>query len=228
MLNPVAVSRRARSLLQAEARRASARRMFSRYSQFTMIPRETFVENIVLCQQWAASGCIVECGVWRGGMSAGMADTLPGRSHFLFDSFEGLPPAREIDGPAALAWQADIDAPGYHDNCSAEKSFSHTAMAMSRAGSFELIQGWFSSTLPGFRPPEPIGVLRLDADWYDLTMDCLVNLYRHVAPRGLIILDDYHQWDGCSRALHDFLAAEKRTERICQSPGGVCFMLKQA
>jgi len=43
----------------------------------------------------------------------------------------------------------------------------------------------------------------------------------------VIILDDYHQWDGCSRALHDFLAAEKRTERICQSPGGVCFMLKK-
>ncbi len=51
-------------------------------------------------------GCVVECGVWRGGMSAGMAEVLgPDREYFLFDRFEGLPPATGPDGVYAKTWR---------------------------------------------------------------------------------------------------------------------------
>ena len=63
---------------------------------------------------------IVECGCWKGGMSAALIE-IGGfqRDYYFFDSFEGLPPAKAIDGPAALAWQADTASPSYHDNCTA-------------------------------------------------------------------------------------------------------------
>ena len=48
-------------------------------------------------------------------MIAGMAAVLgPGRQYFLFDSFEGLPPAREdVDGAAAVAYQTNTESPNY-------------------------------------------------------------------------------------------------------------------
>lgn len=43
--------------------------------------------------------------------------------------------------------------------------------------------------VPQFDPP-PIGILRLDGDWYESTMICLKKF--HVLPGGLILIDDYH------------------------------------
>lgn len=189
--------------------------IYYRYRHFTMIPREKFITNLDICTRFAPrAGCIVECGVWRGGMSAGMADALPGREHFLFDSFEGLPPVQAIDGPAAIAYQSNISDPKYFDNCRAERSFAERCMKMSKARKFHLRQGWFSETVRDFLAPEPIAVLRLDGDWYESTTQCLVGLYPHVVAGGLVIIDDYYTWDGCARAVHDFLSTSKSTARL--------------
>jgi len=184
------------------------------------------MSNLRLCSEFApATGCIVECGVWRGGMSAAMAEVLPDRHHLLFDSFEGLPPAQDIDGVAALSYQNDKGSPTYFDNCRAESSFSEKAMAMSPAKDFQLVRGWFEETLPTFVSPEPIAVLRLDSDWYASTTDCLTYLYPQVMPGGLILIDDYFVWDGCARAVHDYLSKHKLTDRVHEF-NGLCFFIK--
>lgn len=205
-----------------------ALQIYRRYRNFTMIFPEVYMSNLLLCANLAPeSGCIVEAGVWRGGMSAGMADMLPGRVHYLFDSFEGLPPATELDGAGALQWQADVNGPTYCDNCRAERAYAEQAMTRARAKQFHLVQGWFSETLVDFVPPEPIAILRLDGDWYDSTMQCLASLYPKVMPGGLVIVDDYYTWEGCARALHDYLSKNKIADRI-EKWGGVCYLLKRA
>ena len=193
-----------------------------------MIPPDSYRTNVSLCRRFALkTGSIVECGVWRGGMSAGIADALPGRLHYLFDSFEGLPPVRdEVDGETAIAFQRDKTHPCYHNNCTAEISFAERAMSISGAREYHLVKGWFKDTLPSFEPAEPVAVLRLDGDLYDSTIEALTGLYRHVMPRGLIIVDDYYDWDGCSRAVHDFLAQAKSLDRI-RNAGRVCYWFKQ-
>lgn len=198
-----------------------------KYADFTMISRNIYVANLVLCSlKMPREGAIVECGVWRGGMSAGIADMFPGRHHALFDSFEGLPPAKPIDGQSAIDWQNDKGSPAYFDNCSAEQAFAEKAMGMSAAGSFRLVRGWFSDTLPGCDIGDEIGLLRLDGDWYESTMDCLVNLYPKVRKGGLIIIDDYYAWDGCARAVHDFLSQHQLAERI-EEFAGVAHIVKR-
>lgn len=199
---------------------------YRKYQKYTMIPPSLFAKNLQLVKKAAGvPGCVVECGVWRGGMIAGIADILGGdREYVLFDSFEGLPPAKEIDGPAAAAWQADKDSPGYHDNCKAERRWAEEAMALSPARQVLYVQGWFDQTLPAAAPPAPIAVLRLDGDWYDSIMVCLTHLMPHVARGGLVILDDYYTWDGCSRAVHDYLSAQKSAARIYQFRDGVCYL----
>jgi O-methyltransferase len=201
---------------------------YERFRSFTMIPRDIYLDNLRLAESMqGVPGCVVECGVWRGGMSAGIATVLgPERHYFLFDSFEGLPPAKAIDGESALRWQGDTRSPIYYDNCAASPEYSQQAMSLSGARHFHLIKGWFNDTVPKFAPPQPIALLRLDGDWYDSTMICLESFFDRVAPKGLIVLDDYYAWDGCSRALHDFLSRRTATERI-RNHGEICVLEKR-
>lgn len=203
------------------------RGIFRKFQQFTMIPEATYIENLRLSTRimlGPARGCIVECGTWRGGMIAGIADIFGGsRSYYLFDSYQGLPPAKEMDGDRAKQWQADTKSPLYYDNCSASEEQARTAMSMSRATKYLITKGWFNETLPHAQFPEPIALLRMDADWYDSTkciLDCLIPA---MAPGGLVIVDDYYTWEGCTVAINEFAAARKW--KIRQSKGGICFMV---
>ena len=193
-----------------------------------MIKEQTFKENLKLVLQLPSNvnGDIVECGVWRGGMSAGIASLLGNKhKYYLFDSFEGLPEAKNIDGQAAIAWQNNKNSDEYYDNCKAEIDFAQKAMTLSGCD-FEIIKGWFSDTLQLYTSLSKIAILRLDGDWYDSTMECLVNLFPKVADGGYIIIDDYFSWDGCAKAVHDYLSQTKSSCRIHTSKGGVCYLIK--
>jgi O-methyltransferase len=194
---------------------------------FTMIHPADFATNLELAKRFSAvRGAVVECGTWRGGMIAGIAAVLGNsRDYHLFDSFEGLPPAREIDGAAALQWQANADAPTYYDNCTASEEDARAAMQTVGATRAHFHKGWFQDTLPRATFPDGIAILRLDADWYDSTIVVLDHLFDSVAPGGLILIDDYYTWDGCSRAVHDFLSKRQRPERIHEHRG-ICYITK--
>jgi O-methyltransferase len=214
-------------LFWSYAKRLPLYRIHTRFTDLTMVPRDSYVDNLELARMPSSvPGCIVECGVWRGGMSGGIANILgPSRKYFLLDSFEGLPPAKEVDGKTAIEWQADKSAHSYYDNCKAEESYASEAMKRAGVTDFQLIKGWFSDTVPQLKLPEPIALLRLDGDWYDSTMVCLDHLFDKVVPGGVIIIDDYFAWDGCSRAVHDFLSKRSATERL-RTNGRVCYMVK--
>jgi O-methyltransferase len=201
--------------------------IYKEYSNYTMITEKDFIGCLKLVSKFKnIKGDVIECGVWRGGMSAGIATVLgKDRAYFLFDSFEGLPEAKEIDGVAAKKWQDDKSSPTYFNNCSAEMSFAETAMKKSGV-KFELIKGWFKDSLPAFTVSTKIAVLRLDGDWYDSTMDCLVNLYPKVEENGVIIIDDYYAWDGCAKAVHDYLSRNQLPVRIAQTKEGICYIVK--
>ena len=212
-----------RGVIGRSLRALRSLRLHRKYRAFTMARAGDYWRNLLIVDGVRhVPGCVIECGVWRGGMSAGMAEVLgAARNYYLFDSFEGLPPATAEDGAAAAAWQGDVDGSGYYDNCRAPIEAAQQAMAMSGAPRHHIVKGWFERTLAGFVPPEPIAVLRLDGDWYESTLVVLEALYDHVAPGGIVIVDDYYTWDGCSRAVHDFLSRRQSAARI-RSLHGIC------
>jgi hypothetical protein len=200
-------------------------RVFRKYRTFTMIPESPYVANLHLALRVRdIPGSIVECGTWRGGMIAGIADVLGSRRrYYLFDSFQGLPPAKDIDGDAALAWQSDANGQSYHNNCTASEEEARAAMSMSRATDYQIVKGWFEDTLSTMDASEPIALLRMDADWYESTRCILDAFASRVAPGGVIIVDDYYTWEGCTQAVNEFAAVRKW--RIKQSRfGGICFI----
>jgi O-methyltransferase len=195
--------------------------IFRRYKSFTMIPEPQYVSNLELCWRFREiKGCVVECGTWRGGMIAGMVDTLgKNRPYHLFDSFEGLPQVKEIDGPDAKAWQANKEGKYYFANCLASEAEASKAMTVSMATDYTIHKGWFNVTLAEFKAKAGIAILRLDADWYESTIECLEHLFPQVNRGGLIVIDDYYAWEGCSKAVHDYLSQHKSPCRISSYNG---------
>lgn len=202
---------------------------YKKYSTFTMVPEKEYVECLELATEAKKiKGAVVECGVWRGGMMAGFAEVLgKEKNYILFDSFEGLPPAKEIDGKAAMEWQKDVNSPSYFDNCKAEMEWAEKAMKLSGTANYKLVKGWFKDTIPTYKLNEEISLLHLDADWYESTIVCLENFFPKVAKGGLIILDDYYLWEGCRKALHDYLSRNSRPERVMQyNNGNIHYLVK--
>jgi O-methyltransferase len=209
--------------------------LYFKYRRFTMLGQWPFMENLALVahtlsQSALADGWIVECGTWRGGMAAGLIEIGGMRRRYLFcDSFAGLPPARDIDGEAAKRWQAETTSPRYYNNAAASLQEFEQTIRLTKIpfDQVSIKKGYFSDTFHTFQTP-PVSVLRLDADWYDSTMECLEKFWDYVIPGGLIIVDDYDTFDGCCRAVHQFLASREATERIEKGPvGRVPYMIKR-
>jgi len=227
-MNMALIGKRLLGYVARQKLREKHQAIYRRLRNHTMISEGAYVRNLELVETFRNTpGRVVECGTWRGGMIAGIAITLgKEREYLLFDSFEGLPPAQGIDGETALRWQADTSAPDYFNNCTASEESAAEAMRLSGASNYRIIKGWFSRSLPSVAWSHDIAVLRLDGDWYESTMDCLEALFPHVTKGGIIIIDDYYAWEGCAKAVHDYLSRHQRPERIRQHDNAVCFMNK--
>ncbi len=210
--------------------------LFQKYRPYTMIGRLRYLENLALAKVAMSNpalknGAIVECGTWRGGMSAGLIEVGgPSRKYYFFDSFEGLPPPEDIDGKAAKDYQVNTDAPEYANNCSATLDEFKSTIALTKCPpeNIEIRKGFFEQSFQTFTAP-PVAVLRLDGDWYSSTMACLVKFWDAVLPGGLILIDDYYHWEGCTKAVHEFLTVSKASERMRQGRiGGVAFIRKES
>ena len=169
----------------------------------TMVNRRRLESLYAVCSDLSLpDGSFVECGVARGGCTAVMAFVARGqRPVWGFDSFEGMPALTEEDegqGKKAVG----IVAAGPGGLRDAQRTLDRFSLAHE---SVNLVKGWFEDTLPLYVTQlEPIAVLRLDSDWYKSTRYCLETLYELVAPGGVVIIDDYHAFIGCRKAVDEF------------------------
>lgn len=166
-------------------------------------------------------GCIVECGVWRGGSSMAAALTLiqegtSDRDLFLFDTFEGMTSPTEFDrtkdGKLAKTYlDRDIQKNGWTWAVAGledvRRNMELTGYPTDR---LHYIKGPVEQTIPTQSPPAPIALLRLDTDWYESTRHELIHLFPLLAPGGVMIIDDYGHWSGARKAVDEFLAAQPR------------------
>lgn len=167
------------------------------------------------------AGDIVECGVWRGGAAMAAALTLlregaGERRLWLYDTFAGMtepgPDDRRVsDGSAAMdEWRRQRRDDGENRWCRA--SLEDVRANMERtgypAGHIRYVKGPIEQTLRDpANVPDRIAVLRLDTDWYDSTRIELEQLYPHLAPGGVLIIDDYGYWQGARKAVDEYFAA---------------------
>ncbi|WP_460791573.1 TylF/MycF/NovP-related O-methyltransferase [Nocardioides maradonensis] len=176
-------------------------------------------------------GDVVECGVWRGGSMMAIALTLAAegdtsRELHLFDTFEGMPPPTEEDtrldsDGARITAQHALDRVGRDARVWAVAGLEDVQEGMAETGypadRVHFHQGMVEDTVPG-EAPGTIALLRLDTDWYASTKHELEHLYDRLSPGGVLILDDYADWEGARRATDEWLAATG--ERLLLVPIG--------
>lgn len=182
-------------------------------------------QQVRYLDRYGIEGAFVECGVWRGGAVGMMAlahrrscDPVTRHLH-LFDSFEGLPePRADVDGAEAVRYAAPR---GERQNrsigeCVGPLEDNRQLLERDLGYPTSLLQyhvGWFEETVPVAAPAiGPIALLRLDGDWYESTRVCLDHLYSQVVRGGVVVIDDYGHWEGCKRAVDEFL--EKHREPV--------------
>ncbi|MDP6505306.1 MAG: TylF/MycF/NovP-related O-methyltransferase [Planctomycetota bacterium] len=155
-------------------------------------------------------GSVVECGVWRGGAAAFMAEEVSyhcdKRPHmYFFDSFEGMPRMTRKDGDRAGQMLYGRDASDLSDaevdgalqgtgQNDADEARVRCLLSRTRApqDTLHLVKGWFQNTLPAWKDRiGPIALLHIDGDFYESTKACLEQLGPQVVPGGVVILDDY-------------------------------------
>lgn len=176
------------------------------------------------------AGDIVECGVWRGGSMQAVAMTLRSlqstdRDLHLYDTYEGMTAPTEADvrirdGRTAADLLAEHDLQ--------ERIWAHATLDDVQQGMRETDYpaqrvhyhvGPVEETIPD-KAPEQIALLRLDTDWYESTKHELEHLYHRIVPGGVLVLDDYGDWEGARRATDEFLATLDKPVLLMPLSGG--------
>jgi Macrocin-O-methyltransferase (TylF) len=173
------------------------------------------------CGAESIEGAFVECGVAAGGSSAllaGCARRLgSSRRVWCFDTFTGMPePGPEDRARNGVTAEESGWGTG---TCSApEASVLEAASLFGAADRIVIRKGLFQETLPiAAAEIGPIALLHLDGDWYDSTRVCLECLWHRVVPGGHIQVDDYGHWEGCRRAVDEFLASQSKVTGLSVS-----------
>ena len=184
----------------------------------TMIGRQR-LDNLVECLTTVLDdeipGDFIETGVWRGGATILMRGALAawgdeGRSVWVADSFQGLPP------PDAVAWPADegVDLSGEETlavpRSVVEANFARYGLLDDRV---RFLEGWFADTLPT-APIGGLALLRLDGDLYQSTWEALEHLYPKLSVGGIVIVDDHGAFEPCRRAVADYREQYDITDEI--------------
>lgn len=160
-------------------------------------------------------GDVVECGVALGGSAIIMASLLPDRDFHGYDLFGMIPAPSAQDGTDShdrykviLSGHSTGIGPdpyyGYQPDLrkQVEASFSRYGVPVDGMR-VHLHEGMFQDTL---RIRAPIALAHIDCDWYEAVQLCLARLYPCLIPGGLIVIDDYFDYQGCKDAVDSFLS----------------------
>jgi O-methyltransferase len=154
------------------------------------------------------------------------------RDLYLFDTFAGMVRPSSTDRRAEdEASAADLlEEADRSTHVWAVASLEEVRAAMTATNypleRVHFVQGRVEETVPK-NAPEQIALLRLDTDWYESTKHELEHLYDRLTPGGVLIVDDYGQWQGARLAVDEFFASRRPaplfqridfTARLCVKP----------
>lgn len=156
------------------------------------------LENI---RRQGIPGATAELGVYKGGLSKLIANELPDRTHYAFDTFSGLPNA-----------VAGVDS---HQNGDFNDVDRAATLALLNNANIVIKEGCFPGTAQDL-VDEQFALVHLDADTYQSTLDGLTYFYPRLSPGGFLVLDDYTfaHCPGVEKACAEFFADKSDERRV--------------
>jgi len=178
---------------------------------------QELLENVIRNN---VNGCLIETGVWRGGMCMWMQCILKRhkceKNIYLFDVFGTFPdPVHNTDIEAHNITKI------FYENqpnvCDVIKNFNKFNLFDTN---LKFIVGEFKNTVPKTKI-DSISILRCDSDYYDSTMLILDNYYFKISKGGYVIIDDYNnKYIACKNAVDEFRNKHGITNKIVDTHSG--------
>jgi O-methyltransferase len=142
-------------------------------------------------------GQIAEFGVFEGGTTRQLAEIMPDRTIYAFDTFEGFP-AQGIDPEIDDTTQI---SPGIF------KPTQTPAQMFEGYTNIVPMVGLFRDTIWGLPPGIQFAFVFLDCDTYSGHLDVLCHLggTNRLSPGGGIFIEDLHYLKGARQAVDKFL-----------------------
>lgn len=167
-------------------------------------------------------GDTAECGVLAGASSFLICSAMAGRgkSHHVFDSFEGLSAPGAEDrptDPTAYAWaEQDLAVP-----------LEVVTRNLARFDQVHYHQGWIPTRFADVADRR-FCFVHVDVDLHQPTADSLAFFYPRLVPGGVLLCDDYgySTCPGAHRAF-DELVADKPEGRVVHLSSGQGFIIKR-
>jgi len=165
-------------------------------------------------------GCIIEMGVWKGGMTMWIQAILNSlhttRNIYLFDVFGEFPRSSNpkdkfIHSIVSMLFQNNPTVKNVQNNFQKLNLWDDNII---------FVAGDIMKTVPGMNL-HSIAILRCDCDYYDCTKVILEKYYWRINKGGYIIIDDYNNsYVACRDAVDDFRKRYGIKNKIIDTHGG--------
>jgi hypothetical protein len=157
-------------------------------------------------------GDTAECGVLAGSSSYLICRAFADRTHFMFDSFQGLSEPSARDGDYFHKHELDCSLDKLKENL---KEFPNTSYH----------KGWIPERFKDIESKR-FAFVHIDVQLYQPTRDSIEFFYPRMNKGGIILCDDYgfSTCPGAKQAMDEFFA--DKPEKIIWLSGGSAFIVK--
>lgn len=220
------------SRIQNKAYSKQVREIFKIVSPYTLTKLDTIqslIDSVKYIIKNNVEGDFIECGVWKGGSIMTMIKTLQelnvsDREIFLYDTFSGMskPTSEDIasDGRIAPDLYAGITGEMRRENDAVplDKVQRNISSLNYDENKIHYVKGKVEDTLSN-NNHKKIALLRLDTDWYESTKCELELLFPKLVKGGILIIDDYGDWNGSKKATKEYLKKNNIKMMLHRLPG---------
>ncbi|MGC4001676.1 MAG: TylF/MycF/NovP-related O-methyltransferase [Pirellulales bacterium] len=155
-------------------------------------------------------GVMAEIGVFRGGTARLICEAKGDRPFYLFDTFEGLPPASEVDR-------------GIYKEHQYTCRLDNVQAYLAKYDNLKYFKGIFPQSAAD-TPEEKYSFVHMDVDLYEGTKACLEYFYPRMLPGGIMISHDYGLLAGVEAAFTEFFA--DKPEQVIDQPTTQAMVVK--
>ena len=161
-----------------------------------------------------SDGILIEAGCGLGGSAIVIAAAKsPARPFFVYDAF-GMIPAPSDNDDADVHERYRVIRTGQAAGIGGHKYYGYEEHLMDKVtdsfqrhgvpiadNNIHLVKGLFQDTL---LVDTSVALAHVDGDWYESVMTSLTRIEPHLAPQGLLVIDDYYAWSGCRKAVDEY------------------------
>jgi len=185
----------------------------------TLVDRPRCYSLYLLTQQIkSVPGNILEVGTWRGGTAGLLAASVPAKTVFIADTFEGVVKSSD--------WEH------YSDRAHADTSeqvVTDLLQGTLGASNFRLMRGIFPEDTGHQVESETFAFVYLDLDVYLSTKDAFNFVWEKLSPYGVVAFDDYGMVSACegiSRFIHEIKDDEDKL--FIHNLNGQAYIIKKS